>query len=164
MINAVGTHRLRANLCMLIRSQYIKNDLTAEFSLVLGIKDKATCSVTDLFNHLHYHLCQYENSTTCCTQVHIAHGGSDRAKSGYSNEVAPSSYGKTTIRPSFTSPPSQVIKDRRRETPRENVISFPLFPPPRSPPSFLSLRQFWGTGERGTHYGSWAPYGLREVM
>ena len=43
---------------MLIRSQYIKNDLTTKFSLVLGIKDKATCSVTDLFNLLHYHWCQ----------------------------------------------------------------------------------------------------------
>ena len=43
---------------MLIRSQYIKNDLTTKFSPVLGIKDKATCSVTDLFNLLHYHWCQ----------------------------------------------------------------------------------------------------------
>ena len=58
MINAVCKHHLRANLCMLIRSQYIKNDLTTKFSLVLGIKDKATCSVTDLFNLLHYHWCQ----------------------------------------------------------------------------------------------------------
>lgn len=38
MINAVGKHHPRANLCMLIRSQYIKNDFTAKFSLVLGIK------------------------------------------------------------------------------------------------------------------------------
>ena len=58
MINAVCKHHLRANLCILIRSQYIKNDLTTKFSLVLGIKDKATCSVTDLFNLLHYHWCQ----------------------------------------------------------------------------------------------------------
>ena len=48
---------------MLIRSQYIKNDLTAKFSLVLGIKDKATCSVTDLFNLLHYHWCQDADAT-----------------------------------------------------------------------------------------------------
>ena len=63
MINAVCKHHLRANLYMLIRSQYIKNDLTAKFSLVLGIKDKATCSVTDLFNLLHYHWCQDTDST-----------------------------------------------------------------------------------------------------
>ena len=50
MINAVCEHHLRASLCMLIRSQYIKNDLTAKFSLVLGIKDKATCSVAELFS------------------------------------------------------------------------------------------------------------------
>ena len=43
---------------MLIRSEYIKNDLTTKFGLVLGIKDKATCSVTDMFNLLHYHWCQ----------------------------------------------------------------------------------------------------------
>ena len=49
---------ISANPCMLIRSQYIKNDLTTKFCLVLGIKDKATCSVTDLFNLLHYHWCQ----------------------------------------------------------------------------------------------------------
>ena len=55
MINVVCKHHLRANLCMLIRSQYIKNDLTMKFSLVLGIKDKATCSAIDLFNLLHYH-------------------------------------------------------------------------------------------------------------
>ena len=48
---------------MLIRSQYIKNDLTTKFSLVLGIKDKATCSVTDLFNPLHYHWCQDADRT-----------------------------------------------------------------------------------------------------
>ena len=48
---------------MLIRSQYIKNDLTTKFSLVLGIKDKATCSVTDLFNLLHYHWCQDADTT-----------------------------------------------------------------------------------------------------
>ena len=49
---------ISANPCMLIRSQYIKNDLTTKFCFVLGIKDKATCSVTDLFNLLHYHWCQ----------------------------------------------------------------------------------------------------------
>ena len=58
MMNAVCKNHLRANLCMLIRSQYIKNGLTTKFSLVLGIKDKATCSVTDLFNLLHYRWCQ----------------------------------------------------------------------------------------------------------
>ena len=63
MINAVCKHHLRANLHMLIRSQYIKNDLTTKFSLFLGIKDKATCSVTDLFNLLHYHWCQDTDST-----------------------------------------------------------------------------------------------------
>lgn len=35
---------------MLIRSQYINDDLTAKLSLVLGTKDKVTYSVTDLFN------------------------------------------------------------------------------------------------------------------
>ena len=64
MINAVCKHHLRANLYMLIRSQYIKNDLTAKFSLVLGIKDKATCSVTDLFNLLHYHWYQDADTTS----------------------------------------------------------------------------------------------------
>ena len=49
---------------MLIRSQYIKNDLTTEFSLVLGIKDKATCLVTDLYNLLHYHWCQCQDADT----------------------------------------------------------------------------------------------------
>ena len=63
MINAVCKHFLRANLCMLIRSQYIKNDPTMKFSLVLGIKDKVACSVTDLFNLLHYHWCQNANAT-----------------------------------------------------------------------------------------------------
>ena len=63
-MNAVGKHHLRANLCMLIRSQYIKNGLIAKFSLILGIKEKATCSVTDLFNLLHYHWCQDADSTT----------------------------------------------------------------------------------------------------
>ena len=63
MINAVCKHLLRANLCMLIGSQYIKNDLTTKFSLVLGIKDKATCSVTDLFNLLYYHWCQDADAT-----------------------------------------------------------------------------------------------------
>ena len=63
MIGAVCKHHLRANLCMRIRSQYIKNDLTTKFSLVLGIKDKATCSVTDLFNLLHYHWCQNADAT-----------------------------------------------------------------------------------------------------
>ena len=58
MISAVCKHHLRVNLCMLIRSQYIKNDLTTKFGLVLRIKDKATCSVTDMFNLLHYHWCQ----------------------------------------------------------------------------------------------------------
>ena len=63
MINAVGKHHLRANLYMLIRSQYIKNDLTAKFSLVLGTKDKETCSVTDRFNFPHYHWCQDADRT-----------------------------------------------------------------------------------------------------
>ena len=35
-----------------------QNDLTTKFGLVLGIKDKATCSVTDMFNPLHCHWCQ----------------------------------------------------------------------------------------------------------
>ena len=43
---------------MLIRSQYIKGDLTTKFSLILGIGDEATCSVADLFDLLHYHWCQ----------------------------------------------------------------------------------------------------------
>ena len=57
MINAVCKH-LRANLCMLVGSQYIKNDLATKFSLVLRIKDKATYSVASLFNLLRCHWCQ----------------------------------------------------------------------------------------------------------
>ena len=63
MLNAVCKHHLRSNLCMLIRNQYIKNDLTTKFSLVLGIKDKAACLVADLFNLLHYHWCQNADAT-----------------------------------------------------------------------------------------------------
>ena len=38
-----------------------KNDLIAKFGLVL---DKATCSVTGLFNLLHYHWCQDADGTS----------------------------------------------------------------------------------------------------
>ena len=74
MINAVGKHHLRANLYMLFRSQYIKNNLTAKYSLVLGFKDKATCSVTDLLNLLHRHWCQDADSTAVhgCYRVQTA--------------------------------------------------------------------------------------------
>ena len=59
---------------MLIRSQHIKNDLTAKFSLVLGIKYKATCSVADLFNLPQYHWCQDTNAISVhgCYRVQAA--------------------------------------------------------------------------------------------
>lgn len=38
--------------------QFIETYLTSKFDLVMEHKDKPTCSVTDLFNLLHYHWCQ----------------------------------------------------------------------------------------------------------
>ena len=43
-------HTDLGNLNMLTRRQFIQNELTEKFSLIKGIKDKATCSVRDLVN------------------------------------------------------------------------------------------------------------------
>ena len=52
------------NLRIPIRRKFIQNELTTKFSLIRVIKVKATCSVTNLFNPLHYHWCQDANSTS----------------------------------------------------------------------------------------------------
>jgi hypothetical protein len=36
---------------------FIKNTLSPRFDLIMGQKDKPPCSVTDLFNLLHFHWC-----------------------------------------------------------------------------------------------------------
>ena len=52
------------NLNMLTRRQFIQNELTEKFNLTKGIKDKATCSVRDLYHLLHYHWCQDDASSS----------------------------------------------------------------------------------------------------
>ena len=51
-------HTNLGNLNMLTRRQFIQNEYTERFNLTKGIKDKATCSVRDLYHLPYYHWCQ----------------------------------------------------------------------------------------------------------
>ncbi|KAF8534000.1 hypothetical protein BDD12DRAFT_897299 [Trichophaea hybrida] len=55
MVYSLDTKRQIPKETNVIINKYIETELTQKFKLIMELKDKPTCSVTDLFNLLHYH-------------------------------------------------------------------------------------------------------------